>query len=102
MRGIRRGIATALRAVAHASAATPAEVKDLHFGEALYFAFRERYFEALERLDTEITQHYGVDEPDLDSLAYHIDHAELTVGEFEPYYRYRCASSPPRVSLRRS
>jgi hypothetical protein len=82
-----RGIAIAVAAVAHVGAAAGADVKDLHFGEALYFAFQERYFEALERLDTEIAQHYGVDEPDLDSLAYHIDHAEFSVGDFELHYR---------------
>jgi hypothetical protein len=63
------------------------EPEDPFFGEALYHAFQERYFEALERLDTEIRQHYGVDEPELDSLYPHIDHAEFSVGDFELYYR---------------
>ena len=64
-----------------------AELEDPYFGEALYHAFQERYFEALERLDAEIGQHYGVDEPELDSLHPHIDHAEFSVGDFELYYR---------------
>ncbi len=42
---------------------------------------------ALERLDAEIAQHYGVDEPELDSLQAHIDHAEFSVGDFELHYR---------------
>jgi len=63
------------------------EPEDPFFREALYHAFQERYFEALERLDTEIRQHYGVDEPELDSLYPHIDHAEFSVGDFELYYR---------------
>jgi hypothetical protein len=63
------------------------EPEDPFFGEALYHAFQEHYFEALERLDTEIRQHYGVDEPELDSLYPHIDHAEFSVGDFELYYR---------------
>jgi uncharacterized coiled-coil DUF342 family protein len=63
------------------------ELEDPYFGEALYHAFQERYFEALERLDAEIGQHYGVDEPELDSLHPHIDHAEFSVGDFELYYR---------------
>jgi hypothetical protein len=63
------------------------ELEDPYFGEALYHAFQGRYFEALERLDTEIGQHYGVDEPELDSLHPHIDHAEFSVGDFELYYR---------------
>jgi hypothetical protein len=63
------------------------ELKDLHFGEALYEAYQERYFEALERLDTEIGQHYGVDEPQRDSLQAHIGQAEFSVGDFELHYR---------------
>jgi hypothetical protein len=63
------------------------ELRDLYFGEALYEAYQERYFEALERLDTEIGQHYGVDEPQLDSLQYHIKNAEFSVGDFELNYR---------------
>ena len=70
-----------------AGSAAGAELEDPYFGEALYHAFQERYFEALERLDAEIGQHYGVDEPELDSLYPHIDHAEFSVGDFELYYR---------------
>ena len=51
------------------------------------YAYQEHYFEALERLDTEIAQHYGVDEPELDPLRHHIDHAEFSVGDFELHYR---------------
>ena len=63
------------------------ELHDLHFGEALFHAHQEHYFEALERLDTEIAQHHRVDEPFLDSLFAHIDHAEFSVGDFELHYR---------------
>ncbi len=70
-----------------AGSAMGVEPEDPFFREALYHAFQERYFEALERLDTEIRQHYGVDEPELDSLYPHIDHAEFSVGDFELYYR---------------
>jgi hypothetical protein len=70
-----------------AGSAAGMELKDLHFGEALYYAFQERYFEALERLDAEIAQHRAVDEPELDSLYAHIDHAEFSVGDFELSYR---------------
>jgi hypothetical protein len=66
---------------------TGGELKDLHFGEALYYAYQEHWFEALERLDAEIAQHYGVDEPQRDSLHPHIDHAEFDVGDFELRYR---------------
>jgi hypothetical protein len=70
-----------------AGAAAGADLEDPYFGEALFHAYQERYFEALERLDTEIGQHYGVDEPELDSLHPYIDHAEFSVGDFELYYR---------------
>ena len=63
------------------------ELKDLYFGEALYYAHQGYFFEALERLDTEIKQHDGVDEPELDSLFYHIDDAEFSLGDFELRYR---------------
>ncbi|MGH8222115.1 MAG: hypothetical protein ACREQZ_03995 [Woeseiaceae bacterium] len=63
------------------------ELKDLHFGEALYYAHQGRFFDALERLDSELKQHQGVDEPELDSLYYHIDDAEFSVGDFELRYR---------------
>ena len=80
-------VAVAVMPALPAGSALSPELKDLHFGEALYHAHQERYFEALERLDAEIGQHYGVDEPELDSLQYHIDHAEFSVGDFELYYR---------------
>ena len=58
-------------------------VRDLFFGEALFYADQGRYFDALERLDTELAQHYGVDEPGLDTLHLYINDAELSVGDFE-------------------
>jgi hypothetical protein len=69
-----------------ASAAEPSP-RDLYFGEALYYAHQERYLDALERLDTELGQHYRLDEPQLDSLYRHVGHAEFSVGDFELYYR---------------
>ena len=63
------------------------DLKDLYFGEALYYAQQDEYFEALERLDAEIAQHYAVDEPQLDSLHHQIGHAEFCVGDFELSYR---------------
>ena len=63
------------------------EPQDLYFSEALYFAQQGLYFEALERLDTELGQHYGLDEPQLDSLYPFIDAAEFSVGDFELNYR---------------
>ena len=63
------------------------ELKDLYFGEALYYAHQEQYFEALERLDTELDQHDELDEPQLDSLFHHINDAEFSLGDFELRYR---------------
>src|SRR5512134_2436327 len=77
-------------AVAMALATGPAsgnDLRDLYFGEALYHAYQGQYFDALERLDTELAQYHGLDEPVLDSLHYHINGAEFSVGDFELNYR---------------
>ena len=63
------------------------DLRDLYFGEALYFAYQERYLDALERLDAELNQHYRLDEPRLDTLRHHVGQAEFSVGDFELQYR---------------
>lgn len=63
------------------------DLRDLYFGEALYDANQGRYFEALERLDAELALHNALDEPQRDSLQFHIGEAEFSVGDFELYYR---------------
>jgi Tetratricopeptide repeat len=80
-------IAVAIAILVSAASARSAELRDLYFGEALFYAYQEHWFEALQRLDAEIGQHYGVDEPQLDSLQYHIGQAEFSVGDFELNYR---------------
>ena len=72
---------------APAGTSGPKELKDLYFGEALYHAFQGEWFDAIARLDTELMQHYGVDEPERDTLHYHINQAEFDVGDFELAYR---------------
>jgi hypothetical protein len=72
---------------AAAGTSAPKELKDLYFGEALYYAFQEKWFDAIARLDTELTLYRGLDEPQLDSLTAHFDHAEFAVGDFELAYR---------------
>ncbi|HKQ62797.1 MAG TPA: tetratricopeptide repeat protein [Candidatus Polarisedimenticolaceae bacterium] len=62
-------------------------MRDLYFGEALYHAYQGQYFDALQRLDTELAQYHGLDEPGLDTLHYHINGAEFSVGDFELNYR---------------
>jgi len=71
-------------------AAPPAEdskLRDLYFGEALFHVYQGQYFDALERLDTELAQYHGLDQPELDTLHYHINDAEFCVGDFELNYR---------------
>src|SRR5262245_15727703 len=63
------------------------DLKDLYFGEALYHAYQGQYFDAIQRLDTELAQYHGLDEPQLDTLHYHIGSAEFSVGDFELNYR---------------
>jgi len=74
-----------------AQAAPPAEeessARDWFFGESVYYAQQGHYFEALERLDAELGQHRGVDEPALDSLYHNLREAEFSVGDFELNYR---------------
>ena len=70
-----------------ANPASGADLRDLYFGEAFYHAHQGQYFEALERLDTELAQYHGLDEPALDTLHFHINGAEFSVGDFELNYR---------------
>ena len=62
-------------------------LSDLYFGEALFYANQSQFFEALERLDAELGQYYGLDEPALDTLHIHVGDAEFSVGDFELSYR---------------
>lgn len=72
----------------HSKAGTPSpELKDPYFGEALYHAFQGQYFDAIQRLDTELGMYHGLDQPALDTLHYHINGAEFSVGDFELDYR---------------
>ncbi len=70
-----------------ASTTAPRELRDLYFGEALYCAFQGDWFDAVARLDTELGQFHGLDQPELDSLFYHAGQAEFAVGDFELAYR---------------
>jgi len=80
---------TLMAAVSPAAAdpSAPQELKDLFFGEALYHAFQQEWFDAIARLDTELAQHYAVDEPQLDTLYNHLHQAKFDVGDFELAYR---------------
>jgi hypothetical protein len=63
------------------------DLKDLYFGEALYHAHQGEFFTALERLDAELGQYREVDEPLRDTLHFHANDAEFSVGDFELNYR---------------
>ena len=60
---------------------------DLFFNEGLYYAYQENYFDAISRIDTELGQYYGLDEPELNSLHFYLNSAEFSIGDFELYYR---------------
>ncbi len=70
-----------------AGTSAPEDLKDLYFGEALYNAFQGKWFDAIARLDTELVLHHRLDEPERDTLHYHINQAEFDVGDFELAYR---------------
>src|SRR5437867_5954812 len=80
-------IALALALGLAARPATAVDLKDLYFGEALYHAYQGQFFDAIQRLDTELGMYHGLDEPGLDTLHYHVNNAEFSVGDFELNYR---------------
>jgi len=86
MRTPRRLIALCL-AFGLASPAAAVDLRDLYFGEALYRAYQGQFFDAIQRLDTELAMYHGLDEPGLDTLHFHINDAEFSVGDFELNYR---------------
>src|SRR5438067_4467922 len=81
------GLGLALALGLAAAPVTGSDLKDLYFGEALYHAYQGQYFDAIQRLDTEIAQYRSLDQPELDTLHYHINDAEFSVGDFELNYR---------------
>src|SRR5262249_462655 len=87
MRAIHRLIGLGLALGLAASPATCDDLRDPYFGEALYHAYQGQYFDALQRLDTELAQYHFLDEPALDTLHFHINDAEFSVGDFELNYR---------------
>ena len=82
-----RLLAFGLAAALAAGSSSGSDLQDLYFGEALFHANQGHYFDALQRLDTELGQYHGLDEPQYDSLHFHIGAAEFDVGDFELNYR---------------
>ncbi len=68
------------------------ELKDIFYGESLFFAFQDKHFDAISKLDAELEQFYALDNPSLDPFNQHINHAEFSVGSFELAYRMPCCS----------
>src|SRR5689334_20741222 len=66
---------------------TSGDLRDLYFGEALYHAYQGQFFDTNQRLDTELAMYHGLDEPGLDTLHFHVNDAEFSVGDFELNYR---------------
>jgi tetratricopeptide (TPR) repeat protein len=106
MRAIRRIIGLCLvlglaagPALAGDKRSTERQKDDLFFDEAFYHAYQGQYFEAIQRLDTELAQYHRLDEPQLDTLHYNINEAEFSVGDFELDYRmhYRAGRAIKRV-----
>jgi hypothetical protein len=63
------------------------ELRDLYFGEVLYYAYQDLHFDALSRLDNELSQYYELDESELDPFHTHRGPAEFSVGDIELQYR---------------
>src|SRR5260221_14542505 len=87
MQAIRQLIGLGLALALGARPAAGDGLRVLYFGEALYHAYQGQYFDALQPLDSALAQYHVVDEPELDSLHYHINNAEFSVGDFELDYR---------------
>src|SRR5256885_5715216 len=87
MRATRQLIGLALALGLAVCPATGGDLRDLYFGEALYHAYQGQYFDALQRLDTELAMYHGLDQPELDTLHYHVNEVEFSVGDFELNYR---------------
>lgn len=63
------------------------ELKDIFYGESLFYAFQDKHFDAISKLDAELGQFYALDNPSLDPFNQQINHAEFSVGSFELAYR---------------
>ena len=61
MRTTRQLIGLALALGLAVPPATGGDLRDLYFGEALYHAYQGQYFDALQRLDTELAQYHVLD-----------------------------------------
>lgn len=66
---------------------TTKDIRDLFFGEALYYYQQKDYFDAVALLDAELAQLYALDDPTRDTLNYHREESELYIADMELSYR---------------
>ena len=72
-----------LTGTSQASIRSHQELRDLFYGEILFHAYQQDYFEAISHIDTELAQYYALDEPELDPFDFHRGQAEFAVGDLE-------------------
>src|SRR5437879_9968960 len=92
MRVTRRLIGLGLVLGLAARPVTGGDLRDLYFGEALYHAYQGQFFDAIQRLDTELAMYHGLDEPGLDTLHFHVNDAELDRKSTRLNSSHRCIS----------
>src|SRR5260370_30408376 len=97
MRATRQLIGLALALGVAARPVTGGDLRDLYFGEALYHAYQGQYFDALQRLDTDLAQYHVPHEPKHDTVHYHINDAEFATVFFELNNRIQ---QRPRPSIK--
>jgi hypothetical protein len=66
---------------------TTKDIRDLFFGEALYYYNQKDYFDAVALLDAELAQLFALDDPTRDTLNYHREESELYIADMELSYR---------------
>ncbi|MDH4234496.1 MAG: tetratricopeptide repeat protein, partial [Gallionella sp.] len=62
-------------------------VKDIYFGEALYYAYQGRYVDSIPRLDIGFGRFYEQGKPGPDPLHFQFGHSRFSAGDFELSYR---------------
>ena len=62
-------------------------IKDLRLGEAFFYAYQGKNFEAITLLQTEFGPFYGADEPNVDALQLQANYPGFSVREIEFSYR---------------